>query len=103
MSEVAPDRPISAAAVPPAHGPSAGELHFYFTETRKLLETVEDGSERIRVRSKCAVFAQRLLRERARSVAEILFKLEAADWLETEPGAALALIREDLARVAAMQ
>lgn len=85
----------------PARGPSIAELHDYFKRAREAFEAPRGGFDRDgakELRSKCALFANRLIRAPAVRVAEILLKLEAFDWLELDARQAVEMIRADLHR-----
>jgi hypothetical protein len=97
---------MTAAVTLPARGPSIAELHGYFDQARRAFDVAPVGyarEPRQQLHGRCALFANRLRRAPAGKVAEILLKLEAADWLEVDPKEALVLIRADLQRVKAAE
>ncbi len=83
-------------------GQSVAELHGYFEQAHEALDALPGGFDvkaRGEQHSKCALFANRLIRAPAVSADEILFKIEAAEWLGQDPLQTLAVIRDDLFRL----
>jgi hypothetical protein len=87
----------------PVRGQSVGELHGYFRQARKALDTrghVGFSGKDV-AQSTCTLYATRLIRAQAATVDDILLKIEAAEWLGDTPSQTLAVIRDDLVRLKA--
>ena len=79
---------------------SVAELHGYFKQARNALTPLPAGGwARDQQHSKCALFANRLIRAPATSIDDILLKLEAVEWLGSDPLETVAAIRGDLFRL----
>ena len=80
---------------------SVSELHGYFKQAREAWDAVPAQKQDRAGASfgRCELFGRRLIRAPARSLTEVLLKIEVAEWLGDEPAAALAVIREDIFRL----
>jgi hypothetical protein len=80
----------------PVRGQSVSELYTYFARARELARRTPADAQ---AQSTCALFANRLLRAQASSAGEILFKVEAAEWIDQDPRQTLITICSDLLQI----